>query len=263
MNYIEFETEFLQKTIMLDVNTIQKLFEYWADVATLYLFYHKQSKLQKTNQSYSTMIFIKKWLWWGDKRVKDAKKILKELWLIEDVVKRDEKWKIIGHYVKLNYIKSKKFLNTKIIPSGAETQGVDNSMYGQENTNALSSLNINALSNKDKENSENQKKYYYKDIDLLKKDYKNKYPNIKTYQKTIFKTLIIWLLKIDNKWLTFKKVEDLIERNYEQIKKFYPTMRWLDWGEWGLNIEKMFNWLEQKKIVPKNWKTQTLQFIKR
>lgn len=152
----------LEKDIMIISNqTIINLFSYdnWADLVALYMFYHKQCKLQSTNQSFTVRDFAKKWLKWWDKRFKDSKKILKELNLIEDISQRNEKWHIIWWFIKLNYLKS---LNNTNISSGAETHSMDKTTSGWQETNAL---NI-----KDKMLKVNN----IKDITLEKvKEYKN------------------------------------------------------------------------------------------
>jgi hypothetical protein len=141
MNTIELE----QQSIILSTETINKLFNYknWSDLVALYLFYHKQCKLQKTNQSFTTCNFAKKWLWRWDKRFKTTKKILKDLDLIEDIQDRDDKWVIKWRYIKIKYLKS---VNKATLSTSAETHPLAVSTSGHQDTNALSSININALS---------------------------------------------------------------------------------------------------------------------
>lgn len=140
------EIRFEQKIIVVSLDTISILFDQdnWSDLVTLYMFYHKQCKIQKTNQSWTTSKFTMEWLWWWDKRFKSAKSTLSKLWIIEDIQTRDEKWRVNGHYVRLNFIESHQQAN---ISSGAETQGVDRARPGYCGTNAWSNININAWSN--------------------------------------------------------------------------------------------------------------------
>ena len=86
--------------------------KYGPDAWTLYTFYCKQSHIQNNKQSFTLNKFVREWLWWGDKRVKNARAVLKELWLIDDVVVRDEKWIIISHYVRVNYSIDEKDVRT-------------------------------------------------------------------------------------------------------------------------------------------------------
>lgn len=141
INYFE------DSVIVVSTEVIHKLFEHehWADLVALYMFYHKQCKIQKTNQSFTTAKFAKKWLGWWKVRYTRAKKILEDMGYIEDVCDRDEEWKIKGWYVKLNYIM------TKDKPSssrGSKTHPVDSSTSGWQETNAWSSKIINAWSSK-------------------------------------------------------------------------------------------------------------------
>lgn len=50
----------------------------------LYIFYHKQAKIQKTNQPFVTINLCMKELHWGRNKVMSAKSGLREIGLIED-----------------------------------------------------------------------------------------------------------------------------------------------------------------------------------
>ena len=147
INNISLENEL----IILSTSTIIKLFTYknWNDLIALYLFYHKQCKIQWTNQSFTKSNFAMKWLWWGDDRFKSAKKILKELWLIEDIQHRDEKWKILWWFVKLNYIKSDNKAN---LSTGAEIHPLATSTHWLPEDKCLKINNINTYDYKLKYN---------------------------------------------------------------------------------------------------------------
>lgn len=86
--------------------TIDKLMEHknWPDALALYFKYIKQSRIQKTNQSWSLDVFMAKWLWRGSSRLKNAKALLKKLWLIEVIQSRWLNGKIATRYVKTNFI---------------------------------------------------------------------------------------------------------------------------------------------------------------
>jgi hypothetical protein len=55
-----YEVQLEQNLIILDAETIIKLFSENPDAVTLYVFYHKQAKIQKTNQVYANQIFCMK-----------------------------------------------------------------------------------------------------------------------------------------------------------------------------------------------------------
>lgn len=249
MNVINIEKE----TILLSTNTIQKLFQYknWSDVVALYLFYHKQCKLQKTNQSFTTSTFSKKWLWWWDKRFKEAKKILKELNLVENYCDKDEKWIIKWWYIKLNYIKSQKEANQS---SGAENHPVDQSTHGWQNTNALSSKTLNALSSKTKMLEEN--------FNLFWKEYPNKKSKPKAEQKyisllkgwTTHDSIMNWLNKYI-KEIKFKQTEKkFIKHPYTWLNQWcwddeYEIVSWseLDNYIWSQDQETQIK-IKQKRV---------------
>lgn len=137
-----------KKIILVSTRTICELFdqENWSDLVALYMFYHKQCKLQGTNQSFTTSDFAMKWLWWWDKRFKNAKKSLKELRLIEDITTRNDKWSIEWWFIKLNYIES---LNKANLTSSAETHPLGVATGCWQKTNAWSTKDINAWSTKE------------------------------------------------------------------------------------------------------------------
>lgn len=133
----------------------------WPDAFALYFKLLKQSRMQQTNITYSLNSFLKNGLGWGDDRLKNAKKILKELGLVDDVVVRNDRWIIEGHYVRVNYLIDENKVRTKgitynlstkgVYPGMDETHTLDWPTSGQTDTNALSTKNINALNTK-KEN---------------------------------------------------------------------------------------------------------------
>lgn len=157
----------LEKMHVLDVNeifwmpfyTYDRIMEEWGknwpDAFALYVKLIKQSRIQQTNQTYSLNSFLKDWLKRTDERLKKSRDVLKWLWLINDVVIRDELGKIKWHYVRVNYLINENKIRTLGIDYNLSTtpeiQGVDNTMSGKSETNALSNININAWSNK-KEN---------------------------------------------------------------------------------------------------------------
>lgn len=134
----------------------------WPDAFALYFKLLKQSRMQQTNITYSLNSFLKNGLWWGDDRLKNAKKILKELWLVDDVVVRNDRWIIEGHYIRVNYLIDENKVRTQGITYNLSTKGVHPGMdethnwdwptSGQTDTNALNTKYINAWSTK-KENS--------------------------------------------------------------------------------------------------------------
>lgn len=127
--------------------------KYWADAFAVYFKLLEQTRIQQTNQTFTLNKFLMKFFSWGDDRVSRAKKILKDLWLIDDVVVRDEFWKMKAHYVRVNYLINddniRNACSTYNLSTTTENQGVDSTWTGEIETNALSTKHINAWSTKE------------------------------------------------------------------------------------------------------------------
>ena len=125
--------------------------KYWPDTFAVYFKLLEQTRIQKTNRTFTLNKFLMNFFGWWDDRVSRAKKILKNLWLIDDIVIRD--WgKIVWHYVQVNYLidenKVRNTCSTYILTTTTENQGVESTMSGEIETNALSTKHINAWSTK-------------------------------------------------------------------------------------------------------------------
>lgn len=122
---------------------------FWPDAFAVYFKLMKQARMQETNQTFTLNSFLEEFFWWGHKRVSVAKWILKQLWLIDDVVVRDELWKIKAHYVRVNYLidenKVRNACSTYSLSTSPQTQGVGSATCGWMATNALSTQQWNAL----------------------------------------------------------------------------------------------------------------------
>lgn len=133
-----------KKIIILTTKTVEFLLSKNPDSLSLYMFYIKNAKIQKTNSIFTVESFGMKGMGWGRARYRAAKKILVDEKFIEDVVKRSEKGKMEGHYLKINYIFTENSTNealTSIVHRVGESTG------GERETNALSNKTLNALSN--------------------------------------------------------------------------------------------------------------------
>lgn len=134
----------------------------WPDAYALYTKLVKQSRIQQTNQTKSLNAFLREWLGWWDERLKKARHVLKQLWLIDDIIVRDKLGKINWHYVRVNFlINENKVRNTCMtydLSTEALNQDVAKPTSGQTDTNALSTKYINAWSTKNKSNSPKQSK---------------------------------------------------------------------------------------------------------
>ncbi len=121
-----------------------------ADLIAIYTFYYYTAKWQKTNLPLSTTAYTAKALDWSVDRVRAAKNTLRELGLIEDIVRKDN-GKITGHFIKVNFIWSRNH-TTDFTEGGSGNHPTDISTPGKKHTvenseeNALSTINLNALS---------------------------------------------------------------------------------------------------------------------
>ena len=262
--------------------------KYWADALTLYYKYIKQSRIQQTNQTKTLNIFLKNWLNRWDKRVKNAKLILKKLWLIDDIVVRDELGKIVWHYVRVNYLINEQKVRTLGMTYNLSTtyseQGVAEATSGWMNTNALSNITINALSNKKENNIENSQEQSQdtnnsipkqkdsnthtknSELDIIKNsdDIRDIFDDDEIAQHKIQLKIILKMVEL---WYKVKKSKADIEKEFERLKakaKLYWLIQWdwnIAWTTFYQKIDKRFDWHTEKWKKVKNFKTSIIPFI--
>lgn len=207
--------------------------KYWADALTLYYKYIKQSRIQQTNQTKTLNVFLKNWLKRWDKRVKNAKLVLKKLWLIDDITVRDELGKIVWHYVRVNYLINEQRVRTLGITYNLSTtyseQGVAETTSGWMNTNALSNININAWSNtKENLSSEGESKTQKTQSSEREKN-KNSSSSTKEWNPPTPQDLLEAYKKDANLVQMIWNSDAVLERaEYKQSKKdrAYKTVSW-------------------------------------
>lgn len=76
----------------------------YTDLLALYTFYYYTAKWQGTNQPYATTAYVAHGIGWGVDKVITIKKMLVELKLIENVIRKDGNGRILGHFIKLNLL---------------------------------------------------------------------------------------------------------------------------------------------------------------
>jgi len=132
------------------------------DAFALYFKLMKQARIQQTNQTYSLNEFLREWMWRWEDRLRNAKNILKQLGLVDDVTIRDEKWKITWHYVRVNYLidenKVRNAASTYNLSTTGNLPEVDESTTGWTEANALSTKIWNAWNTKKENEIEELKK---------------------------------------------------------------------------------------------------------
>lgn len=162
--------------LILNKITIEKLFslENCDSCIALYMFYYKTAKWQKTNIIKSTDTYVSKVMKWGKNKITNIKKILKENGLI-NIVQRRSNGKILGWYIKVNYIISDNKLESTTIHINCQNppeQEVALARTGCGDINAYNNNintynnNINAYNNT-KENSKKKKDNDKKDNNEL------------------------------------------------------------------------------------------------
>ena len=139
--------EFIENNLLILSKQTFEIFlnqEYPADVMSLYLFYYYTAKWQETNRIKATTGYAAKGLKWPEARVRQAKKCLIALGIIEDITQKDEISKlVVGWYIKVKYIWNihpNEFVSMDEKTTLTKIHSVEN-----HKTNALFINNINAL----------------------------------------------------------------------------------------------------------------------
>lgn len=144
--------------IMNDV-TVERLFSLGADCFLLYSFYYKTAKWQNTTDVWATNDYVAKKLGWGEKKVRDTKKILEDSGFIKQVRVCDNTGKITSWNIHLEYIQHEttpsnlQQWSDKTTPSNlpvVEKMQPNNNIYINNNNNRISYVSNNN-NNKEKE----------------------------------------------------------------------------------------------------------------
>jgi len=69
----------------------------------LYLFYCKCVSMQETKQVFCSVRFAAEWMWRTTDTITKYRNALEEVWCVENICKRDEKWKVLWWYVKVKF----------------------------------------------------------------------------------------------------------------------------------------------------------------
>ena len=131
--------------LILNKITIDTLFKLdnCTDCISLYVFYYKTAKWQKTDTIKANDLYIQKSLKWGTKKIRETKKTLKENGLI-DIVQRRKNNKIEGWYIRVSYLVSQKKTEDISInveeSKNAPKQQVDEATSSFEEINALKEI---------------------------------------------------------------------------------------------------------------------------
>lgn len=240
-NFIENELVILSKA------TIDRILELKEvnipDVIALYTFYYYTAKWQKTNQPKSTTGYTAKGLNITEERVVKAKKALIDLGLIENIRNVDEKGKVTGWYIKINYIFWNKIANTEENHTPLFSGVCDSNPVVKADPNALNTNRLNALitnTNSEFENSQSDEITYEEEFPVKKKSKDNKkeiynriihyYVSLTDYTGDV-KHLLVY---IKGMWelCEKKKIQNPEEEIKARIKyaKDYFESKGLDWS---------------------------------
>lgn len=208
------------------------------NLIALYFFYYYTAKWQKTNQPKATTEYVAKGLGWSDDFVRKYKNCLIDLKLIKNVVQKDEEGKIIGHFIKVNFIWSK--------------EKVDRINSNLEEKTATLRKNLRVDSSEANSLSSNNKSNNFFPLSISKnKD--TKYLPLAEQLSTIIKTTK--KLNISNKTITSwaTEIRKLSEVDGAEIKRIKKVLTWYESNvggdyvpvvESGLSFRKKFMKLE-------------------
>lgn len=261
----------------------------WPDALALYIKLIKQTRIQQTNQPKSLDIFLEKWLWRWYKRLKNAKDVLNRLWLMDNVIVRDELGKMVWHYVRVNFLINEQKVRTQGITYNLSTTYsepvMDSDQLSLNAHKCLNNININALNTKEENNIENQNQEQSQDtnnsfpkqkdsnthskiseLDFIKNsdDIRDIFDDDEIAQHKIQLKIILKMVEL---WYKVKKSKSDIEKEFERLKakaKLYWLIQW-DWNiartTFYQKIDKRFDWHTEKWKKVKNFKTSIIPFI--
>lgn len=110
-----------------------------SDLISLYTFYYYTAKWQQTSTTKATTAYVAKGIGWGVDKVQGVKEKLKNLGLIQDVVKRATNGQLMGHYVRVNFF----WGNSRTVENNLTIQGVSPAQ-GRYPLKCFKTNNINA-----------------------------------------------------------------------------------------------------------------------
>lgn len=211
------------------IDTLMKL-ENCSECISLYIFYYKTAKWQKTNQIKANDEYVKKSLKWGIDKIRKTKKTLKENGLIEIIQSRSNN-KIDGWYIQLNYlVSSKKTEDIKV-------QVSNNTCFQQVGEATSSFQEVSAL--------KEYIKCLKKEIEVLKKEKDKKEINCYDNFETFYQAYPRKIGKVNvEKWFNKNKPdEELMNKILTSLEEHKKLKQWQD----KQFIPYPATWLNQKR----------------
>ena len=244
-----------------------------SDALALYIKYMKQSRMQDTSKTFSLDEFMWKWLWWWHNRFYKAKKILKELWLIDVIRTMWPDWKFIDNYVRVNYlIDENRIRNLGTTYELIQSPQIAES--GNQGEEMLININKNnTLWNSTEEGNRSSIKQWDTEngtivpqLDIIKNsdDIRELFDESEIAQ---YKMQLKILLKMIELWYKVKKTKNEVKKQFDWLKakaNLYNVKSpdWqIAWQTFYQKIDKRFDWHTENWKKVKNFKTSIIPFI--
>lgn len=244
-----------------------------SDALVLYIKYLKQSRMQDTSKTFSLDKFMWTSLWRCNNRFYKAKKILKELWLIDVIKTMWPDWKFIDNFVRVNYLIDENRIRTlgttyELIHS---TQNEESGFWREEmliNINKNNTLwdsteegNRSSIKQWDTENGT-----IVPQLDIIKNsdDVRELFDESEIAQ---YKMQLKILLKMIELWYKVKKTKNEVKKQFDWLKakaNLYNVKSpdWqIAWQTFYQKIDKRFDWHTENWKKVKNFKTSIIPFI--
>lgn len=152
--------------LIINKTTIERLFqEPNQNTLALYMFYYKTAKWQKINPIKANDDYCKRCLHWGNDKLTQTKKRLKELNLIETIKRVDKKGTIVGWFIRINYLIQEPTTPISTTPISP--------VLGSQETNTNNNNNINTNNNNNIYKQKNFKKPTLEEVEEYCKERNN------------------------------------------------------------------------------------------
>lgn len=251
-----------------------------SDALALYIKYLKQSRMQDTSKTFSLDKFMYDGLWWWNNRFYKAKKVLKDLWLIDVIKTMWPDGKFIDNFVRVNYLIDE----NKVRNAGSTyeiIQSLQNAESGKWREEMLININKNNTLSQSREipiipdsNSLNSNTHSrdaksgtrIPQLDIIKNsdDVRELFTEDEISQKNIQLKI---LLKMIDLWYKVKKSKAEVIKQFDwlkskanlyNIKQADGNIAWMTFYQ---KIDKRYDWHTEKNKPVKNFKTSIVPFI--
>lgn len=226
-----------------------------SDALVLYINYMKQSKMQDTTTTFSLDKFMYgKLKWWKDRFYK-AKKVLKELWLIDVIQIMWTDWKFADSYVRVNFL-----IDDNRIRNAGTTYQLTVVPETRTPVNRVSKCLYTKLNNN-------------RDEKIKEIEYVKEYEDIKQTitddeYRRFYKDWLKCLMYLVDYWYKIEKNEKAIKKFIEWLKKTawvygYIATSW-EIARWTLlqRFDSWYTWHTEKWDKVEKYLSSVLQFIK-